>query len=85
MFNTPRWQVTQVGGGGAAVVGRCRRDTAAASRVRGLRRSGAVIALHAFDDVIPQVKVPEVIQAGESIEAGYLVKAQDLKQRPGLG
>lgn len=40
-----------------------------------------MITLHAFDDVVPQIKVPEVIQAGESIEARYLIKAQDLKRR----
>lgn len=41
-----------------------------------------MIALNAFDDVVPQVKVTKVIETGQSVEARYLVEAQDLKQIP---
>lgn len=43
------------------------------------------MALHAFDEVVTQVKVVKVSQTGQSIEARYLIEAQDLKQIPGRG
>lgn len=44
-----------------------------------------MITLHAFDNVVPQVKVAKMSQAGQSVEARYLVEAQDLKRIPGGG
>ena len=80
--NTPRRQVAR---GAAAVFSRRHRASAAAGRVRGLRTSRALISLYAFDDVVPQVQVPEVAQAREPIEARYLIEAQDLRRQPGIG
>lgn len=39
-----------------------------------------VPTLNAFDDVVTQVEVLKLIEAGESVEVRYFVEAQDLER-----